>query len=152
MSKTLWMLVCSAETRRLREISESRVQCWHEIAVTAWPCRRRRLTGRNPRGVVHFHSQDALSQQTGSSGHHSSYWATPVYPTGYLIQWELFVLKHSSTQHGYRSNHSTEKAFKAIANQIFQAMNNGQIAMPAIIDLSQCLDISYDPLPDKFQM
>lgn len=47
----------------------------------------------------------------------------------------------SQTQHGYRKNHSTETALTVVTDQVYRAMNDGQISIPVLLDQSQCFDV-----------
>ena len=47
----------------------------------------------------------------------------------------------SDAQHGYRKYHSTETALHAITDQALHAMDNGEICILVLLDLSKCFDV-----------
>ena len=57
--------------------------------------------------------------------------------SAYFTEHELF----SSTQHGYRSLHSTETALAVITDNILSAMDDSQIALVVLCDLSKGFDV-----------
>ena len=57
--------------------------------------------------------------------------------TAYFDDHQLF----SSTQHGYRSSHSTETALTVITDNILSAMDESQIALVVLCDLSKGFDV-----------
>ena len=44
-------------------------------------------------------------------------------------------------QHGFRKNHSTETALVQVSDRILHAMDQGQIALLVLLDLSKCFDV-----------
>ena len=68
--------------------------------------------------------------------------------SSYFIDHDLF----SHTQHGYRRHHSTETALTEVTDRIFLAMDQGEIALLVLIDLSKCFDvINHDVLITKLK-
>ena len=57
--------------------------------------------------------------------------------SSYFNQHDLF----SHTQHGYRTNFSTETALTVMIDKIFTAMDTGDVALLVLIDLSKCFDV-----------
>ena len=57
--------------------------------------------------------------------------------SSYFNHHDLF----SHTQHGYRTNFSTETALTVIIDRILSAMDTGDIALLVLIDLSKCFDV-----------
>ena len=47
----------------------------------------------------------------------------------------------TSSQHGYRTSHSTETALSLVTERIYRAMDTGQIAILILLDLSKCFDV-----------
>ena len=47
----------------------------------------------------------------------------------------------SSAQHGYRRGYSTETALHVISDRILQAMDEGEISILVLIDLTKCFDV-----------
>ena len=47
----------------------------------------------------------------------------------------------TSSQHGYRTSHSTETALSLVTERIYRAMDTGQIAILVLLDLSKCFDV-----------
>ena len=47
----------------------------------------------------------------------------------------------SPSQHGFRPRHSTETALVTVTDHIFTAMDDGEISLLCLIDLSKCFDI-----------
>ena len=58
-----------------------------------------------------------------------------------------------SCQHGYRSAHSTDTALLSMADRIFQAMDNRQVALLCLLDKSKAFDvIPHDRLLNKLEL
>ena len=56
-------------------------------------------------------------------------------------------------QHGFRKNHSTETALVQVTDRIFHAMDQGQIALLVLLDLSKCFDVvSHATLLKKLEL
>ena len=54
------------------------------------------------------------------------------------------------TQHGYRKSHSCETALHVVTDDILRAMDSGELALWAMVDLSKCFDmVPHDGLIDK---
>ena len=47
----------------------------------------------------------------------------------------------ASTQHGYRKKHSTESALNVITDRVLQAMDEGEITILVLADLTKCFDV-----------
>ena len=59
----------------------------------------------------------------------------------------------SSAQHGYRKKHSTETALHVITDKVLHAMDNGQISLLVLQDLSKCFDVvPHQKLLDKLTL
>ena len=59
----------------------------------------------------------------------------------------------SAEQHGYRKLHSTETALSVITDRVLQAMDNGEISILVLLDLSKCFDVvSHPKLLEKLQL
>ena len=59
----------------------------------------------------------------------------------------------SDSQHGFRPNHSTTSALIDISDSILAAMDDTEISLLCLIDLSKCFDvISHSKLLDKLQL
>ena len=69
--------------------------------------------------------------------------------TEYLERHHLF----SEAQHGYRKRHSCETALHVVSDDILRAMDSGEIALWAMVDLSKCFDmVPHDILITKLSM
>ena len=59
----------------------------------------------------------------------------------------------SSSQHGFRSHHSTETALLSVTNRIFSNMDRGHVSLLCLLDLSKCFDvIPHSLLLSKLQL
>ena len=59
----------------------------------------------------------------------------------------------SSSQHGFRSHHSTETALLSVTNRIFSNMDRGHVSLLCLLDLSKCFDvIPHSQLLTKLQL
>ena len=59
----------------------------------------------------------------------------------------------SPSQHGFRPRHSTETALINISDRVFSAMDQSQISLLCLIDLSRCFDvINHAKLLEKLQL
>ena len=59
----------------------------------------------------------------------------------------------SEAQHGYRKRHSCETALHVVSDDILRAMDCGEIALWAMVDLSKCFDmVPHGKLIDKLSM
>ena len=59
----------------------------------------------------------------------------------------------SSSQHGFRSLHSTETALLSVTNRIFSNMDRGHVSLLCLLDLSKCFDvIPHSQLLSKLQL
>ena len=59
----------------------------------------------------------------------------------------------SSSQHGFRSSHSTETALLSVTNHIFSNMDRGHVSLLCLLDLSKCFDvIPHSLLISKLQL
>ena len=59
----------------------------------------------------------------------------------------------SSSQHGFRCNHSTDTALLSVTDHVFSAMDRSQITLLCLLDCSKCFDvIPHDPLLRKLQL
>jgi len=59
----------------------------------------------------------------------------------------------SDSQHGFRPNHSTASALISISDSILTAMDNTEISLLCLIDLSKCFDvIDHAKLLEKLQL
>ena len=59
----------------------------------------------------------------------------------------------SSSQHGFRSNHSTETALLSVTNRIFSNVDRGHISLLCLLDLSKCFYvIPHSLLISKLQL
>ena len=47
----------------------------------------------------------------------------------------------AAEQQGYRKLHSTETALNVITDRVLQAMDNGEISILVLLDLSKCFDV-----------
>ena len=47
----------------------------------------------------------------------------------------------SPDQHGFMARHSTTTALLTVTDQILQGMDNSEITLLALIDLSRCFDV-----------
>ena len=69
--------------------------------------------------------------------------------TEYLNQHQLFT----DAQHGYRRGRSTETALTVITDKVYRAMDNGEVSILVLIDLSKCFDvISHDKILNKLHL
>ena len=67
----------------------------------------------------------------------------------YFEKHQLF----SNTQHGYRRQHSTETALTVLCDRILSGMDNSEITMLVLADLSKCFDVvSHQALLSKLRM
>ena len=58
----------------------------------------------------------------------------------------------SSSQHGFRSNHSTDTALLTVTDRVFEAMDNREISLLCLLDLSKCFDVvPHDGLLRKLE-
>ena len=68
---------------------------------------------------------------------------------GYLETCHLI----SDTHHGYRRGHSTETALHVVTDKVFQAMDNGEVSLLVLLDLSKCFDVvPHDKLLQKLTL
>ena len=59
----------------------------------------------------------------------------------------------SSSQHGFRSNHSTDTALLSVTDHVFSAMDRSHITLLCLLDCSKCFDvIPHDPLLRKLEL
>ena len=63
-----------------------------------------------------------------------------------VVQQQLlsyFNVSHlfTSSQHGYRSSHSTETALTVVTERIYRAMDDGHVAILVLLDLTKCFDV-----------
>ena len=59
----------------------------------------------------------------------------------------------SDAQHGYRKYHSTETALHVITDQALHAMDNGDICILVLLDLSKCFDVvPHEKLLEKLSV
>lgn len=59
----------------------------------------------------------------------------------------------ASTQHGFRPQHSTETALLTMSDKILSAMDQSEISLLCLIDLSKCFDvINHSKLLTKLQL
>ena len=47
----------------------------------------------------------------------------------------------SSSQHGFRSNHSTDTALLTVTDRVFEAMDRREVTLLCMLDLSKCFDV-----------
>ena len=47
----------------------------------------------------------------------------------------------SSSQHGFRYNHSTDTALLSVTDHVFSAMDRSQITLLCLLDCSKCFDV-----------
>ena len=47
----------------------------------------------------------------------------------------------SSSQHGFRTNHSTDTALLDVTDRVFEAMDRKEITLLCLLDLSKCFDV-----------
>ena len=67
---------------------------------------------------------------------------------------EYFTSHHlfPSCQHGFRTSHSTDTALLTMTDRIFEAMDNRQVALLCLLDMSKCFDvIPHDRLITKLE-
>ena len=77
-----------------------------------------------------------------------------------LIEYLDMHCLHSAEQHGYRKLHSTETALSGLSDiitvindRVLQAMDNGEISILVLLDLSKCFDVvSHPKLLEKLQL
>ena len=75
-----------------------------------------------------------------------------------VVQRQLFTyMSHnhllSSSQHGFRPQHSTETALLSVTNRIFSNMDRGHVSLLCLLDLSKCFDvIPHSQLLTKLQL
>ena len=59
----------------------------------------------------------------------------------------------SSNQHGFRSGHSTDTALLTVTDQVFSAMDRGDVTLLCLLDCSKCFDvIPHDSLICKLEL
>ena len=69
--------------------------------------------------------------------------------TFYLNEHHLF----SDDQHGFRANHSTCTALLSITDEILKGMNDSEITLLTLIDLSRCFDVvDHETLLNKLKL
>ena len=47
----------------------------------------------------------------------------------------------SSSQHGFRTDHSTDTALLAVTDRVFEAMDRKEVTLLCLLDLSKCFDV-----------
>ena len=71
-------------------------------------------------------------------------------------QLSAYFEKHrlfSSTQHAYRRHHSTETALTVLSDRILSGMDNTEISILVLADLSKCFDVvNHDALLSKLKL
>ena len=59
----------------------------------------------------------------------------------------------AAAQHGYRKLHSTETALNVITDRVLDAMDNGEISILVLLDLSKCFDVvPHQKLIEKLKL
>ena len=59
----------------------------------------------------------------------------------------------ASSQHGFRSNHSTDTALLTVTDRVFEAMDKREVSLLCMLDLSKCFDVvPHDRLVKKMQL
>ena len=59
----------------------------------------------------------------------------------------------SSSQHGFRSNHSTDTALLTVTDRVFQAMDKRDVTLLCMLGLSKCFDVvPHEKLLNKMQL
>ena len=62
-------------------------------------------------------------------------------------------LLFTDAQHGYRRDRSTETALTVITDKLYRAMDNGEVSVLVLLDLSKCFDvISHEKLLEKLHL
>ena len=101
-------------------------------------------------------------QKTSKSNETSNYRPISILPTiakitervVYEQLFEYFTSHHlfPSCQHGFRLAHSTDTALLTMTDRIFEAMDNRQVALLCLLDMSKCFDvIPHDRLITKLK-
>ena len=69
--------------------------------------------------------------------------------TEYFDEHQLFT----DAQHGYRCSRSTETALSVITDSVYRAMDNGDVSILVLLDLSKCFDvICHDKVLHKLHL
>ena len=62
------------------------------------------------------------------------------------------IYSHLCSQHGFRTNHSTDTALLTVTDRVFEAMDRREITLLCLLDLSKCFDVvPHDGLLTKLE-